>query len=156
MTNNAPEQLAEVGVVATVFGPGFIAAVGILLALSGWALSSLIGAEAWAPVLGFLDSNAIAQTLAISYVSWSLLFSTSTLWRQYRDQKAKGTTRTIEEYLTFKAKALWSLIETPQTNQTQGSYADPKPVSTPDESSSESEDSLVASTGITSVARGVQ
>lgn len=137
-------------------GPCFWGTVAAILAVIGLSLYPLIGQEAFYPALMFLDTNAIAQLLAVSVVSGTILLSIAGLWKKYEDEQARGNARSSEGFLTAKAKPTWTQIPPTHTSECQGIHVQYRETPALADSERASEESLITSHGATSVARGLQ
>ena len=134
-------------------GPGMIVFIAMGLAIAGAILYPIAGISAWNPLLGFADTDLIARTGAIVYGLTILTLVLEALRLQYqKGWKDKG----IEEFFNSKAKRLWAQAPKKANSISVGPVHNPLVTATPEHPYSPTELSLVASTGVTSVRRGLQ
>ena len=107
-------------------GPCFWGTVAAILAVIGLSLYPLIGQEAFYPALMFLDTNAIAQLLAVSVVSGTILLSIAGTLEKVRGRTGERKREIVRRLPDGQGK---THVDPDTTHSHQRVPGDPRPVS---------------------------
>lgn len=136
-----------------VVGPGMVILIALGLAVAGAFLYPVVGPSAWHPVLGFIESDSLARVGAILYGLVALLLTLEALKSQYGK---RGQSETAERFLFGKASELWTQAPNRRISETSIPVHNHPRITIAEYPYSAIQPSLIASNGVTSVARGIQ